>query len=290
MSVRQLTIKYVAQRQARGEIGERTAEQFRSRLYSFSEIAPKDPMQVNRRHVERWMETPGLSPGTRRGRLSALRGFVEWCMLNRYMKTDPTLGIRSPKVPPGLPRALRHDDAASIIRSCRDVRTRVAALLMLQEGLRRAEVAGVLVADICLRANTVAVRGKGGQGSVTRVTPLSDETVRTIKQYLAVVGMTSGPLIRSVKHPDRGLSPAHVGALVTAVMSECGVKVAAGDGVSPHALRHTTAHEMIDRGADVLEVKEMLGHASINNTMIYLRGHVSADLRQAAAGRAYLTG
>lgn len=283
-----LSYRYVAQRRARGEINDRTAEQLESRLRSFALLADVRPERVRRRHVERWLEVPDLSPAYRRSRLSALRGFCEWCVVNGHMPKDPTLGVKMPTVPQGLPRARPREDTAKILAHCGDLRTKVAVLLMVQEGLRRAEVANAQVADLCLRAQTLAVRGKGGRGQVTRVVPVSDETARMIRAYLSEVGMTAGPLIRSVKWPDRGVKPQRIGELVTDAMWAAGVKMANGDGCSPHALRHSAAHDMIDAGADVLEVQQMLGHRSINNTMVYLRGHVSPDLRKAAGGRNYL--
>jgi len=289
-SLLKLSYRYVAQRKARGEVNERTAEQLEGRLRSFALLVDTRPERVRRRHVERWMEVPGLSPAYRRARLSALRGFCQWCVQNGHMPKDPTLGVKLPTVPQGLPRARPREDTRRVLEHCPDLRTRVCALLMVQEGLRRAEVANAQVADLCLRARTLGVRGKGGRGLVTRTVPVSDETCRTITAYMAEVGMTAGHLIRSVKWPDRGVSAQRVGELVTAAMWDAGIKRANGDGVSPHALRHSAAHDMIDEGADVLEVQQMLGHRSIQNTMVYLRGHVSADLRRAAGGRTYLAG
>ncbi len=289
-NINTLAHRYVAQRHARGEIEARTAEQLRSRLRSFAHWTKVPPDRVNRRHVERWMELPGLSPAYRRGRLSALRGFCQWCVLNKHMKSDPTLGIKMPSVPEGLPRARSLADVTAILGHCTDLRAKVAVLLMVQEGLRRAEVAYAQVADLCFRSNALGVRGKGGKGVVTRTVPISAETVTVLRRYLSEVGMTAGPVVRSLVHPDRGISPGHVGKLVTDAMWAAGVKIANGDGCSPHALRHSTAHDMIGHGADVLDVQQMLGHRSINNTMVYLRGHVSPDLRAAASGRTYLTG
>lgn len=288
MSVHSLSVKYVVERRDAGEIVERTAEQAFYRLRSFAQACPSNPARVNKSHVRRWMQVPDLSPAFRRARFSTVRGFCRWAYEHGHMPRDPTVGIKMPSVPPGLPRALRHDDAALVVAACPDLRTRLSVLLMLQEGMRRAEVAGIQVADVDFRAQTVAVRGKGGKGGVTRVVPVTDETASVMRQYMTEVGMRSGHLVRSVKWPDRGVSAAHLGALVTEAMYAAGVKRAAGDGVSPHALRHTAAHEMVDEGADVLEVQEALGHRSISNTMIYLRGHVSPNLRRAMGGRTYL--
>lgn len=289
-SLLKLSYRYVAQRRARGEINDRTAEQLESRLRSFALLCDDVRSErVRRRHVERWLEVPDLSPAYRRSRFSALKGFCSWCVQNGHMPKDPTLGIKVPSVPQGLPRARPREDVAKILAHCPDLRTKVCALLMIQEGLRRAEVANAQVADLCLRAQTLAVRGKGGRGQVTRVVPVSDETARVIRAYWNEIGMAAGPLIRSVKWPDRGVKPQRIGELVTAAMWDAGVKQANGDGCSSHALRHSAAHDLIESGATVLEVQEFLGHRSISNTMIYLRGHVSPDLRRAAGGRSYLT-
>lgn len=288
VTLRTLAFRYVAQRRARDEINKRTAEQLTSRLLSFTQVVKVPPDRVKRRHVERWMEAPGLSAHYRRGRLSALRGFCQWCVLNGHMTLDPTIGVRLPEVPQGLPRARRHDEIVKVLDHCPDLRTKLCALLMVQEGLRRAEVAAANMSDLCLRSLTLGVRGKGGRGLVTRTVPVSGETARVAGAYIAQVGHGIGPLIRSEMHPDRGLSPQRVGELVTKAMWDAGIKQANGDGCSAHALRHSAAHEMLEQGADVLEVKAHLGHRSINSTMIYLRGHVPANLRAAAGGRSYL--
>lgn len=288
MSTLTLAMRYVSERRAKGEVNDRTAEQLRSRLHSFAKAAPDRPERVRRKHVERWMARPGLSAAYRRGRLSALKGFAQWCVLNGHMDHDPTAGVRAPRIPPAVPRALRQEEAVAVVAACPDTRTKAAALLMLQEGLRRAEVAAVQMGDIDLPRATVGVRGKGGQGKVTRVVPLSDETRRVIERYVAEEGGRTGPFLRSRVQPDRGISPQRVGELVTDAMRDAGVKHANGDGKSPHALRHTMAHHMVDEGGDILEVQEALGHASVQNSMIYLRGHVSPDLRRAMSGRSYL--
>lgn len=288
MSTLTLAMRYVSERRAKGEINDRTAEQLRSRLHSFCDVAPERPERIRRRHVERWMATPNLSAAYRRGRLSALRGFCEWAVIHKHMPADPTVGVRAPKIPPAVPRALRPDEARAVIAACEDTRCKLAVLLMLQEGLRRAEVAAIQMGDVDLRRGTLGVRGKGGQGRVTRTVPLSDETCRVLERYTTEEGSRTGPLLRSKVRPDHGISAQRVGELVTEAMREAGVKQANGDGKSPHALRHAAAHDMIDQGADILEVQEALGHRSINNTMIYLRGHVSPNLRKAMSGRSYL--
>jgi site-specific recombinase XerD len=100
-----------------------------------------------------------------------------------------------------------------------------------------------------------------------------------------------GPLIRSQIHPRRGISAEYVGKLAVQWMRAAGIKYAAFDGRSAHALRHTCASHMLEHGADIREVSEMLGHSGLQATQTYLRRlRAAGPLRKAAAGRSYLPG
>lgn len=284
--LQRLTLRYVQHRLAQGQINKRTAEVLRCRLWDFATHTAAQPGNVNRRHVETWMSRADLSPAYRRSRLSTLRCFFKWCIVNGHMRRDPTIGVEAPRIPAYLPRALTAPEVGQLLTTLPDQRARLIILLMVQEGLRRKEVAEAQVGDVDTYARTLAVRGKGGQGRTTRVVPLSEQTWRALEDYTAAEGHRAGPLIRSKKWPDRGLTPHSLGELVSGWMADAGVKRAPGDGKSGHALRHSTAHHMMDRGASVREVQHALGHATIRSTEVYLRGRVE-DLRSAMAGRSY---
>lgn len=282
-----LTHRYVTEREHKGEVTGSTARQMRSRLYAFAAHTPVAPDKLNRRHIERWLAVPGLSPHYRRSRLSTLRGFCQWAVINKHMRRDPTVGIRFAKLPPLLPRALNGDQARAVACTSRsDRRTALMVSLMLNEGLRRAEVSAVQIGDLDRRAKVLSVRGKGGKGGITARLPLSRETLRLLTAYLPTVGRTSGPLFRSRVNPDRGISPSRVGELVMHAMRDAGVKEFNGDGRSAHALRHTCAQDLVDAGTDMRTVQRVLRHASIRNTELYVRGEVRG-LRSAIDGRCY---
>ena len=283
--VKRLVLKYCAEMQDSGHWTARTREVHSSKLWSFANSVCDDPRQVNRAHVAKWLATPNLSAGYRRARVSALKGFTKWCVLNGHMKVDPAMAAKAPPVPAALPRALTAGQVAKVLSACPDSRSRAIVTLMVQEGLRRKEVAEMQTADVDLANRSVLVRGKGGAGQVTRMLPLSDETVHALDDYLRECPASFGPLIRSKVHPDRGITPHSLGEMVSAVMQSAGVHVV-GDGKSGHALRHSMAHHMIDNGATVLEVKAALGHATVKTTEVYLRGRVE-DLRTAMGGRKY---
>lgn len=283
-----MTANYVQERVDKGELAARSAEGLRSKLWDFAASTDAKPENITRATVERWMARPGLSASYRRTRLSAVRGFCEWMLVNGHIRRDPTLGLRAPKIPPLLPRALTADQADAVMDTAgADPRTKLMVSLMLQEALRRKEVAELQVGDVDLRKRTVMVRGKGGHGQVTDTLPLTDQTMVALRSYLAAEGLGgSGPLIRSRVHPDRGLSPATVGQLVKDAMVAAGVKERARDGKSAHALRHTAAQDLVDSGADIRKVQRVLRHASIRNTEVYLRGEVRG-IRDVMAGRTY---
>jgi site-specific recombinase XerD len=92
----------------RGEgLADRTIEQMRSRLRDFADGVPEDPRKIQRRHVERWMDRPELSPSYRHGRLSTVRGFALWLAANGHTAKDFTLGVKPPRVVLGVPKRLQ---------------------------------------------------------------------------------------------------------------------------------------------------------------------------------------
>jgi integrase/recombinase XerD len=131
------------------------------------------------------------------------------------------------------------------------------------------------------------VRGKGGRGEVTRREPLVEEAWHALIAFLPSVPGSAGPLFRSTRYPDRGISGAWIGELVTRALYDAGVKRYAYDGRSPHALRHTFAQDLADDEVDPRIIQEALGHASLANTMLYVRGTVTQRLRDAMEGRRY---
>ena len=232
------------------------------------------------------MERPNLSGHYRRARLSTLRGFLHWCVLEEHMLRDPSIGIPLPRLPSLLPRALPLCEARSVVAAANCPRDRLIVLLMLQEGLRRIEVARLERGDIDYRQQLIAVRGKGGQGRHTSRLPVTSETWEAISGYLAVSEGSTGALIRSTRYPDRGVSASWVGELVARVMYQSGAKKKPWDGRSGHSLRHTAAQDLVDGGVDIRVVQRILRHVSIVTTQTYIRGEVNG-LREAMEGRNY---
>jgi integrase/recombinase XerC len=165
-----------------------------------------------------------------------------------------------------------------------DLRGRAIVELMVGMGLRCIEVATVQVGDYDPRRRTMRVVGKGGH---RRVLPVPAGTARAVDAYLQSGGITYGPLIRSKNDPAAGITPLYLSTMVSRWMRAAGIKGARFDGVSAHALRHTCASDVLDRSGSLVVVQEMLGHADLNTTRIYLRGAGLDEMREAMEGRDY---
>lgn len=287
-SVHALALIYLDRRRKAGTINDHTAGVYRHRLIHFADNVPADPKRVTRRHIERWMEMQeSFAPLYRRNGLSIVRGFFRWLVLEGYVPKDPTISVPMPTTVEQLPKRLTNEEATTLVRHVsHDLRSKLIVLLMLQEGLRRIEVARLEVGDIDFAERSMAVRGKGGQGQQTDALPISTETWACLTAYLAESGHRRGPLIQNRTRPGRGLLPQTISELVHNAMVESGIK-APGDATrTPHSCRHTAAHDMLSRTNNVRAVQQALRHRSVRSTEIYLRGH-TAELREIMDGRRY---
>lgn len=276
-----LAIRYVTERTKRKELTGTTPVSYREILVLFARHVGWDyPIdRIRRRHVERWLEASALAPATMRIRLTVLHGFFDYAVERRWCRSNPTTRVRSPRRARTVPRALKAEQVSAALTLAPDARARLMILLMAQEGLRCQEVAGLEVGDLNLDQRVLLVRhGKGGH---ERMLPLSDETMGALQTYLGECPATSGPLIRSERrYRRRSISAQYVAQLVSGWLHEAGVQQTA------HSLRHTTASDMLENGANLRNVQYALGHESLRSTERYLRW-VVGDLREDMAGRRY---
>jgi site-specific recombinase XerD len=275
---------YLRQRVRTGEIRPLTARGQRTTLYQFAVVAPQ-AHQINRRHIRTWQERfDHLSQSTKRNRLTTVRAFCRWLRDEGYLRSDPMKGIRPLKEPRRLPRALDPEQVSRIIEACPDQRAKVVVILMVQLGLRRGEVARLQVGDFDLTNRLVIVNGKGGHQRALHVT---EEARRVVAEYLALEGAQAGPLVRSYQFPTRGLHPDTITAIVRRAMQDAGVKRAAGDGVSAHALRHSAITDMLRNGAHIRDIQAVAGHQHLSTSERYMPLMVGT-LKDAMEGRRYV--
>jgi integrase/recombinase XerC len=279
-------IDYTRGRLRRAELQPDTVRNYRRHLVEFAESFGARPIdKLGPRAVENWLERIAQNaPGTRQTKFTSVRRFCEWLVATDVIKRNPTVGIQSPRIPRKVPRALPEHVVHDLLAHAADERENLILWFMVGCGLRAVEISRMQHHDVDTIEKTVRVRGKGGH---VRVVPLPDEVLKAFRSYVATTSEINGPVIQHAERPHQGLSAARTAGIAAAVIKRAGVKARPYDGVSPHALRATAASDVLARSKDLTVVKEMLGHANLATTSIYLRNASLGDMRAAMAGRSY---
>ena len=274
-------------------LADNTLEAYRrdvNQLFIF--LKHQDPQKVERNHIRRylgWLQQQGMDKRTLGRKLSAIKAFFKYALRESAVTANPTLGLRSPKQDKKLPGFLSQSQAVQAVESNQGdpavraihelplLRDNAIMELLYGSGLRSSELLGLTPRDLDLPNLQVKVKGKGGK---ERIVPLTRASAVVLKQLLAALAR------RRVLRPAGGredegsvflgkngkqLTRRQLQRIVKARIHLSGY----GGKASPHALRHSFATHLLDRGADLKAVKELLGHASLSTTQIYT--HVTVD-------------
>lgn len=198
-------------------------------------------------------------------KLSSLKSFFRYLVSNGDIIQNPARGIKGPPVEKQLPPLITQVQIAQVLNSIDDSpRTlRTAAILetIYGSGLRASELVGLNRSDIDFEHNTIRVRGKGGK---ERLLPLGSKEKLALQKYLAVRGYPDAePLF--LNHQGKRLTTRSVQNIVRQALSQ----IAGITATNPHALRHAFATHLLERGADLRAVQELLGHSSLSSTQVY---------------------
>jgi integrase/recombinase XerD len=225
----------------------------------------------------------GLAPRSAARRLSALRQFYRFLVLEGRRRDDPTLALDAPRLGRALPKLVSAEEASALIDAARrkpgpeGLRLLCLLELLYGAGLRVSEVVGLPLAATRGDPRFLVVRGKGEK---ERLVPVGEPARAALAAYLAVRGafLAHGRSARFL-FPSRGaeghLTRRRCGQLLKELALAAGIDPAR---LSPHVLRHAFATHLLDRGADLRSVQEMLGHADIATTQIYT--HVQGERLQ----------
>ncbi|HZP58160.1 MAG TPA: site-specific tyrosine recombinase/integron integrase [Dehalococcoidia bacterium] len=245
-----------------------------------------DPLRLGRPQFRAYLASM-LEAGTAQGsisrRVSTARSFYRWLRLEGVMADDPLANVRGPKQARRLPHVLSVEDITALIAAAdgdkpADLRDRALLELMYASGLRVSEAAALDLPHVDLAQRTVRVHGKGNK---ERLVVMGDPARRALERYLA---RGRGELMRrhgarrapvsAALFLNRGgtrLSQRRIQLIVRKYALKAGIDVR----VHPHLLRHTFATHLLDGGAELRVVQELLGHSSPNTTQIYL--HVTEE-------------
>lgn len=280
-------LRYVGERKRRGEIQPNTARNVRNHLIHFADSYGNRPLrQLSYKAVERWLEQmhhDGLAESTKALRLSSLRNFARWCVLNDVVPKDWTLlapKVRRPRV---MPRDMTNEHVALILAEAATERELLIGWLMFGCGLRCIEVHRLDVEDLDRTTMMLHVVGKARH---EREVPVPPPVLTAWNAYLSANGHTTGALIRHAEGVGR-LGPERISGIVGRLCRDSGVKVRRYDGRSAHGIRAAAASDLFDACLDAVVVQEFLGHASLAAGRPYLRRASATRVRDAQDRRPF---
>jgi integrase/recombinase XerD len=219
----------------------------------------------------------GRAPSSIARALVSIRSLHRFLSSEGVVASDPAADVEVPKVPQGLPKALAEEEVERLIGAVNGDdaparRDRAMLEVLYGSGLRISELVGLSMSDVDLDADLLRVHGKGGK---ERVVPVGRMAHRALEAWLSPGGRTALEPERWARRGDaealflnqRGGRLSRQGAW--AIIRAHGDRAGLGDRLTPHVLRHSCATHMLDHGADIRTVQELLGHASISTTQIY---------------------
>jgi integrase/recombinase XerC len=243
--------------------------------------------QVDRLALRSWMAhlaRRGLAKRSIARALSAARTFFRFLHANDLVATNPARAVGSPKIEKYLPGYLDRRQVETLLEALhtraqegrhRDVMALAMIELLYSCGLRLSELRGINRADLDLLAGQVKVRGKGRK---ERIVPVGSHAQRALREFerkrdevIARVGPAADRQAFFLSDRGKRASRSTIQKAITGWLSQ----VDEGAGLSTHSLRHTFATHLLDAGADLRAVQELLGHASVSTTQIYT--HTSVE-------------
>ncbi|GAV23457.1 tyrosine recombinase XerC [Carboxydothermus pertinax] len=216
-----------------------------------------------------------LSRRTVARKMVALRSFYRFLKKSGFIKENPSLNLELPKIPKTLPEVLTVEEALKIIESQKqftpiEIRNKALLELFYGAGLRIGEIVGLKLGDVDLAQGYVRVTGKGRR---QRIIPLGSYALNALKLYLEVSRPALGPKSEQLFLNQRGggITPRGVRLIIAKIVKKAGIN----RKITPHTFRHSYATHLLEGGADIRSVQELLGHKRLSTTEIYT--HLSKE-------------
>ena len=220
-----------------------------------------------------WLDERDYSLATMARKIATLRSFHKWLLRLNLMAANPMTLIRTPRQKKRLPRAITVEQVERLLAAPDDTtllgaRDRAILETLYSTGIRVSELVGINHGDIDETGQALVIRGKGRK---ERIVPLGSHAMAALRVYAAILVShrtgarpSSDQSLFINKHGTR-ISTRSVRRKVTKYLAQCGLDTA----ISPHTLRHSFATHLLDNGADLRSVQELLGHRSLSTTQIY---------------------
>jgi integrase/recombinase XerC len=252
--------------------------------------AQADPAQITSRHLRAlqvWLHEQGYAKATIARRIAAVRSWCRFLCRQGTLEANPADGLRGPRLDRKLPHFLSEDNLDRLLsappsRTPLGLRDRAILEALYSAGLRVSELTTLNLADLDLDSGLATVRGKGKR---ERLALLGRQAVKALKSWLeqrgAVLADKKDNQAVFLNKNGTRLTSRSVGRLLQKYLAEAGLDAR----TSPHSLRHSFATHLLDRGADIRSVQELLGHRSLATTQIYT--HVTTHRLQESYQKAH---
>ena len=288
-----LAVRYLEHVRVEKRLAERTVELYAAdlqKLQTSAQAAATDLQSINNMHIRRWvaqMHSAGRTPRGIALILSGWRGFYTWLGREGLVASNPVQGVRAPKVPKPLPKALGVEEAVQLasfqaeegdphINKVREARDHCITELLYGCGLRIGELVGLDIQDgktargwVDSAGAEAHVLGKGGK---KRSVPVGSKAIAALAEWISLRAQWAQSTEASdaaLFINDRGqrLTPQHIRVR----LKQRSLKAGLATPVHPHMLRHSCASHVLQSSGDLRAVQELLGHANITTTQVYTR-------------------
>lgn len=251
------------------------------RSFAENELGLESPISVNAESLRNFIQQiadVGLSAPTQSRMVSGIRSFYKYLLLEDKIEADPSELMETPKIGRKLPDTLSNDEVVAMIDRIdlskpEGERNRAILETLYGSGLRVSELTELKISNIYFNEGFMRIVGKG---SKERLVPLGGIAANRISAYLKEIRVHADIKKGSEDHVflnRRGASLSRV--MVFNIVKQAALRAGIKKNISPHTLRHSFATELIQRGADLRAVQDMLGHESITTTEIYT--HLDRD-------------
>lgn len=243
--------------------------------YLFDEVGAIPPNEVNRQQLQAFVQTIGkleMAPSSQARIISGIKAFFKYCLLEQIITINPTSLLPTPKTIRKLPDVLSFEEIEQVINEIdlskpEGGRNKAILETMYSSGLRVTEAIHLKISCLYLDLGFIRVIGKGDK---ERLVPIGSDAIKFIKIYKDTIRIHQSPAkdcedILFLNNRGKALSRVMIFYIIKDLMLKTGIKKT----ISPHSFRHSFATHLVEGGADLRAVQEMLGHESITTTEIY---------------------
>lgn len=266
-----------------------TINSYKKDLEQFEKLLPDLRLdQVRKHHIQNFVEylyEKEYANSTLIRKISTLKNFFRFLIRNQVIKKDPTGGLPRPKKDKKLPDYFREEQLSRYDtggKGLKEMRNIAIVTLFYATGIRLRELTGLNVGSIDFDKSTIRVLGKGRK---ERIVPAGKNSLGIIKNYLNQRRSETGPFSQSdplfTGRQENRISPRTVQYIIKQQLTP----FSEGENAHPHKLRHSFATHLLDHGADLKAIQEMLGHENLSTTQMYT--HVSIDALRKAYKQAH---